>query len=117
MNKVARWSEALDYSGFDYTLDRIAFVGRELAEIKDRMRQFEASRHEPPDVPPLSHLKECDNVLYNTLMPTIIRRTESGSQLGDQFLARIARIAARKCFNRMARSVGLEPTTSPARQR
>jgi hypothetical protein len=51
MNKVARWSEAMDYSGFDYTLDRIAFVERELAEIKDRMRQFEASRHEPPDVP------------------------------------------------------------------
>jgi hypothetical protein len=35
----------------DYTLDRIAFVERELAEIKDRMRQFEASRPEPPDVP------------------------------------------------------------------
>jgi hypothetical protein len=50
INKVARWSEALDYSGFDYTLDRIAFVERELAAIKDRMRQFEASRHEPPDV-------------------------------------------------------------------
>jgi hypothetical protein len=51
--KVVRWSEALDYSGFDYTLDRIAFVERELAAIKDRMRQFEASRHEPPDVPPM----------------------------------------------------------------
>jgi hypothetical protein len=51
MNKVARWSEAMDYSGIDYTLNRIAFVERELAEIKDRMRQFEASRHEPPDVP------------------------------------------------------------------
>jgi hypothetical protein len=51
MNKVARWSEALDYSGFGYTLDRIASVERELAELKDRMRQFEASRHEPPDVP------------------------------------------------------------------
>ena len=50
MNKVARWSEALDYSGFDYTLDRIATIERELAAIKDRMRQFEASRHEPPDV-------------------------------------------------------------------
>ncbi|MGB9256986.1 MAG: hypothetical protein WCC25_19245 [Candidatus Korobacteraceae bacterium] len=50
MNKVATWSEALNYSGIDYTLDRIAFVERELAEIKDRMRQFEASRHEPPDV-------------------------------------------------------------------
>jgi hypothetical protein len=51
MNKVARWSEAMDYSGVDYTLDRIAFIERELAEIKDRMRQFEASRLEPPDVP------------------------------------------------------------------
>ena len=26
MNKVATWSEALNYSGFDYTLDWIAFV-------------------------------------------------------------------------------------------
>ncbi len=26
MNKVATWSEALNYSGVDYTLDRIAFV-------------------------------------------------------------------------------------------
>jgi hypothetical protein len=51
MNKVARWSEAMDYSGFDYTFDRIASVERELAVLKDRMRQFEASRHEPPDVP------------------------------------------------------------------
>jgi hypothetical protein len=48
MNKVARWSEALDYSGFDYTLDRIGSVERELAELKDRMRQLEVSRHEPP---------------------------------------------------------------------
>jgi hypothetical protein len=53
MNKVARWSEAMDYSGFDYTVDRIAFIERELAALKDRMRQFEASRHEPPDVPPM----------------------------------------------------------------
>jgi hypothetical protein len=52
MNKVATWSEALNYSGIDYTLDRIAFIERELAEIKDRLRQFEASRHEPPDVLP-----------------------------------------------------------------
>jgi hypothetical protein len=53
MNKVARWSQALDYSGIDYTFDRIAFIERELVELKDRMRQFEASRHEPPDVPPI----------------------------------------------------------------
>jgi hypothetical protein len=51
MNKVATWSEALNYWGIDYTLDRIAFVERELAELQDQMRQFEASRHEPPDVP------------------------------------------------------------------
>jgi len=45
--KIATWSDALDYSGFDYSLDRIDFVERELAEIKDRLRQFEATRHEP----------------------------------------------------------------------
>ena len=53
MNKVARWSEAMDYSGFDYTFDRIASVERELAALKDRMRQFEESRHETSDVPPM----------------------------------------------------------------
>ena len=53
MNKVTIWEEAMNYSGFDYTLDRIASVERELAALKDRMRQFEASRHEPPDVPPM----------------------------------------------------------------
>ncbi|HEX4240364.1 MAG TPA: hypothetical protein VHZ53_03070 [Steroidobacteraceae bacterium] len=51
MKKVATWSEAMNYSGFDYTFDRLAVVERELAEIQDRMRQLEASRHEPPDVP------------------------------------------------------------------
>ena len=58
MNKVARWSEALDYSGFDYTQDRIVSVERELAAIKNRMRQFEASRHETPDVPPMRRRAE-----------------------------------------------------------
>jgi hypothetical protein len=53
MSKLAKWSEAMDYSGFDYTVDRIAFIERELAALKDRMGQFEASRHEPPDVPPM----------------------------------------------------------------
>jgi hypothetical protein len=53
MKKVAKWEEAQNYSGFDYTLDRIASVERDLAAIKDRMRQLEASRHEPPDVPPM----------------------------------------------------------------
>jgi hypothetical protein len=28
MNKVTTWSEALNYSGIDYTLDRIAFIER-----------------------------------------------------------------------------------------
>ena len=58
MNKVATWSEALNYSGIDYTLDRIAFVERELAALKDRMRQFEVSRHEPPDVIPMGQHAE-----------------------------------------------------------
>lgn len=53
MNKLAGWSEAMDYSGADYTLDRMASFERELAELKDRMRQLEASRHEPRDVPPM----------------------------------------------------------------
>lgn len=53
MSKLARWSEAMDYSGFHYTLDRIGFIERELAALKDRMGQFEALRHEPPDVPPM----------------------------------------------------------------
>lgn len=53
MKKVAIWEEALNYSGFDYTFDRIASVERELAALKHRMRQLEASRHEPPDVPPM----------------------------------------------------------------
>ena len=51
MNKVATCLEALDYSGTDYTFDRIASVERELAEIKDRMSHLEASRQAPPDVP------------------------------------------------------------------
>jgi hypothetical protein len=50
MKKVAVWEETLNYSGVDYTFDRIASVERELAPLKDRMRQFEASRQEQPDV-------------------------------------------------------------------
>lgn len=57
MNKMTRWSEALDYSGFDHAWDRIASVERELAALKDRMRQLEA-RHEPPDVPPMRQTAE-----------------------------------------------------------
>jgi hypothetical protein len=44
----------MDYSGFDYTVDRVAFIERELAALKDRMGRFEASRHEPANVPPMS---------------------------------------------------------------
>lgn len=52
LKKVAIWEEALNYSGFDYTFDRLASVERELAALKERVRQLEVSRHEPPDVPP-----------------------------------------------------------------
>ena len=49
LKKVAIWEEALNYSGFDYTFDRLANVERELAALKDRMRQLEASRQGPAD--------------------------------------------------------------------
>jgi hypothetical protein len=49
LKKVAIWEEALNYSGFDYTFDRLANVERELAALKDRMRRLEASRQWPPD--------------------------------------------------------------------
>lgn len=52
LKKVAIWEEALNYSGFDYTFDRINAVERELAALKDRVRQLEASGHEPPDAAP-----------------------------------------------------------------
>ena len=58
MTKVAKWSQALDYSGIDYTFDRLASIERELTALKERMSQFEASRHEPPDVPPMPRLAE-----------------------------------------------------------
>ena len=35
MRKVATWTEALDYSGIDYTFDRITSVERQLAELKE----------------------------------------------------------------------------------
>jgi hypothetical protein len=49
LKKVVIWEEALNYSGFDYTFDRLANVERELAALKDRMRQIEASQQGPPD--------------------------------------------------------------------
>jgi len=51
MNKVARWSDRLDYPGIDYTFDRIASVERQLAEVKKRVHQLETSRHEARDPP------------------------------------------------------------------
>jgi hypothetical protein len=48
MKKVAIWEEAMNYSGFDYTLDRIASIERELAALKDRMRQFEPDVSQVP---------------------------------------------------------------------
>ena len=51
LKKMAKRLEALDYSPTDYTFDRMASVERELAALKDRMRQLEASRDEPLDVP------------------------------------------------------------------
>jgi len=39
MNKVAKWSEAMDYSGFGYTVDRIAVIERELAALKERNQE------------------------------------------------------------------------------
>ena len=50
LKKVEIWEEALNYSGFDYTFDRIASIERELAALKDRVRQLEAARQEPPNV-------------------------------------------------------------------
>ncbi|MBV8399887.1 MAG: hypothetical protein JOZ17_14280 [Acetobacteraceae bacterium] len=47
LKKVAIWEEALNYSGFDYTFDRLANVERELAALKARIGQLEASRQEP----------------------------------------------------------------------
>jgi hypothetical protein len=58
MKRVRGWSETLEYSGIDYTFDRIASIERELAELKDRMRRLETSRHEPPDVPLVSRPAE-----------------------------------------------------------
>lgn len=57
INRMVGWSEALDYSGVDYTLDRIASLERELAALKDRIRRFDASptsasvsRRNPPSM-------------------------------------------------------------------
>jgi hypothetical protein len=36
---VGAWLQALDYTGFDYTLDRTEHVERELARLKEELRQ------------------------------------------------------------------------------
>ena len=53
MKNLAAWSETLNYSGIDYTLDRLAFVEREVAAIKDWMSRFEASQNGPRATPPI----------------------------------------------------------------
>jgi hypothetical protein len=35
---VGAWLQALDYTGFDYTLDRIEHLERELARLKEEAR-------------------------------------------------------------------------------
>jgi len=36
---VGAWLQALDYTGFDYTLDRTECLERELAQLKEELRQ------------------------------------------------------------------------------
>jgi hypothetical protein len=36
---VATWLQALDYTSFDYTLDRIERLEREVARLRDELRQ------------------------------------------------------------------------------
>jgi len=36
---VGVWLQALDYTGFDYTLDRIEGLEQELARLKEELRQ------------------------------------------------------------------------------
>jgi HAMP domain-containing protein len=36
---VGAWLQALDYTGFDYTLDRIEHLEQELARLKEELRQ------------------------------------------------------------------------------
>ena len=39
---VEAWCKALDYSTFDYTLERISGLEKEIAQLKDEARQREA---------------------------------------------------------------------------
>ena len=36
---IGAWLQALDYTGFDYTLDRIERLEQELARLKEELRQ------------------------------------------------------------------------------
>jgi polyhydroxyalkanoate synthesis regulator phasin len=36
---VFSWMEAMDYTNFDYTLDRIERLEREVAQLKEELRQ------------------------------------------------------------------------------
>jgi hypothetical protein len=37
---VGAWLQALDYTGFDYALDRTEHLERELARLKEELRQI-----------------------------------------------------------------------------
>ena len=39
LNAVGAWLQALDYTGFDYTLDRTECLERKLARLKEELRQ------------------------------------------------------------------------------
>ena len=43
---VFAWIEAMDYTSFDYTLDRIERLEREVGQLKEELRQ---SRQKGPD--------------------------------------------------------------------
>jgi polyhydroxyalkanoate synthesis regulator phasin len=36
---VLAWAEAMDYSSFDYTRDRIDYLEREVEQLKEELRQ------------------------------------------------------------------------------
>jgi len=55
---VGAWLQGLDYTGFDYTLDRIEGLEQELARLKEELRQSrEASSRDayPGGVVKLEH--------------------------------------------------------------
>ncbi len=40
---IAAWLEALDYTSFDYTLDRIELLEREVGRLKEELNQIRDS--------------------------------------------------------------------------